>query len=611
MKLEELRERLENIKNMDNMSDLEEQVSLKDELTSQIQYSNDLEKELLLELEETKDFSKREELNTRIQKLRKDKDEKQAQATEIEEMLSEEKQRRSEEKQNAKMEFTAELQERQDKIKAGVNKKQKQIEELEASRKEFLDTIKENETILKLKKPDSKVYISATEENAKCIEEARKNNKRVKRLTRDIAKLEQESSDIDTILQEIDKIEQLKKPEEAQRNDAESKPKQEEPINDEEVKKQEDLMWSEYRQEREDKKAKEIDKAYQEKEEQEKIEEKQRQEDYKKEIDIFDEIEKQTGSKSSKNTEQTGKPTVQQGQEKNEKGSETGEPKNSYSIGQISFVIEENQPTYHLIVKNEKGEEVETISIQGFDEIKTIDEDKEMSLARFKNIHQPGKYYDVNVEKLLIEADKKYNTSGLKKYEEMMRKVELISQRGEILDIDYDFSELYLKPEDKNNRQLLKKLKNIAKANRKKDLASYEKEPDILKKLLKKIKTKSLPEALREHDKYNVDKRTQDLIDKMEQGRENLTAERLMKDLRELKDEPGFSSEVYKESKREAENKYRAYRESLKEDYESENSEKPEVSEVQREVADTVREIMDNGQEVSAETAEDRDEEER
>ena len=572
MELKELRERLETIQNMDNIDDLKEQISLKDEIAKQIEYANDMEKDLTIELEETRDFSKREELAARIQRNRAEKDEKSMQLTQIESSIDETKKSRKTQKQEAKADFTTELQEKQAKNQAKIDKKKSQIEQLETARKEMLGTIEENKTFLKLKKPDSKVYQAVSEESAKCLEEARNRNKRVKRLTREISTLEKENKDIDTVLKEIELIGIEKKETENQ-----------------EIKDQEDKMWEDYRKEQKEaeaKKDKEIDLAYAEKEQelsehkQEEIE--KNEEESKTDEQKTVENEVKPSRATTINVGQRPQTIPNAAQESVSSVKPNSVSKMKYSVKQIKFAIENNQPTYHVIVEDKDGNQVEDVSMAGFNEIETINQEKAEALYATKNICQAAKYYDVNIEKLLMEVDEKYSIASLRQYQQIMKEVELKGEQKNtaLLDIDYDFSELYQKPENPENKAKLQALKKLAKADSNKKIASYEKAPNLLKVLWKKISQKLLPP---------LEESSTSLKPEMEET----TPERMKADLEQLYDEPGFSMDEFTKNMPEEEaNKYRDYRDSLKlrDQQKSGNT-------IQRKIGQNVVKIMKNSKE--------------
>ena len=555
MELKELKERLETIKNMDNIDDLKEQMTLKDELARQIEYADSLEKDLVQELEETRDIEKRAELESRLQENKAQKDEKNNQLEQIESSLEETQKSRKVQKQEAKENFTIELQEQKEKNQAKIDKKKGQLEEIEAIRKQMLDTVEENKAILKIKKPDSKVYQVVEEESAKCIQEAKNRNKRIKRLAREIETLEHENKDIDTVLKEIELIDR------EEERQAESQ----------DIKEQEDKMWEDYRKEQEEaegRKDEEIDLAYAEKEEQETIE--QEEEDKATQKEIL-EYYQSANPNPNPNPDPNPKPV-----------------KTEYIVKNIQFTIEDNQPVYHVFVEDRDGNYIKDISMSGFDEIETIDQEKAEELYSTKNICQASKYYDVNIEKILMIVDAKYNTSALKQYEQMIKDVELKpdQKRTELLDINYDFSELYNKPNELEDREKLKALKKLAKANAKREIATYQKAPNFFKVIWRRISQKLL--EIQEENPRNQETTIEEDVPTT-RGMEEITPERMKKDLEQLYDEPGFSiDEFVKDMPEEEANKYKSYRDSLK-----------LRDEVQQEVAQNVSKIMEENKEKS------------
>lgn len=532
MELKELKERLETIKNMDNIDDLKEQIALKDELARQIEYTDSLERDLVQEMDETRDIEKRSELERRLQENRNQKDERKVQLEQIENSVEEIQKNRKGQQQEAREHFTIELQEQKEKNQAKIDKKKGQLEEIKAIREQMLDTIEENKAILKIKKPDSKVYQAVEEESAKCIEEARNRNKRIKRLTREITALEKENKDIDTVLSEIELIDR----------------EEERQADNQEIKEQEDKMWEDYRKEQEEaetKKGEEIDLAYAKKEEQEAIEKEEEEKRTQEEIAQYQENEEQN---SRPNLGTVG----------------TRVKKTEYVVKNIQFTIEGNQPVYHVFVEDKAENKIEDISMSGFDKIGIINREKAEELYKTKNICQAAKYYDVNIEKLLMEVDAKYDTLALRQYEQMIKDVELKPEqkRTELLDINYDFSELYNKPKEPENREKLKALKKLAKTSANREMATYQKEPNFFKVIWKKISQKLL--EIQEKNPRNQEVTIEEnVLETMET--EEVTSERMRQDLEQLHDEPGFSmDEFVKDMPEEEANKYRSYRESLR-----------------------------------------------
>lgn len=547
----ELKQRLEEIRNMDSIDDLEEQIALKDELAKQIQYLNDLEEDLLLQLEETKDFSAREDLNGRITGVRQDKDEKEMKLTDIEKMISETKEARNSEKQTAKNEFVSELQERQIKIKTQIDKKKNKIEEIEADRKQFLDTIEENKAVLSLKKPDSKVYQVASEENAKLIEEARKKNKRIKRLTREIGNLEKESEEIENVLQELEEMPK----------EIEGEPEE---VSEDVRKEQEDLMWKEYRKEQEDKKTEEIDKAYTEKDEIERKEEEQVKAETEKEVAQYLEgenvknlkqepVEEVRGQAAEEKSQKVKQQTVKSKETKPEERAVNG---SKNKITKVEFYISAGSvPSYRVTINN--GKEDLTFEHGGYECVKMLSE-KDIEELNKKHIYPEvaRKYYDKGLADTLKDADRYYGTSGLEDYMSMIKDKELFKRYPDdlkvkdYLDVDYDFSELYEKPNDEQDKENLKQLKKLAKANARKGLASYEKAPNILQKIWKKFSQKLLPKA-EERNTFESERREQ-------LEHKNPTPELSGQDLEQSRDE-ATENEI-----KGAGNKYLAFKEGLK-----------------------------------------------
>ncbi len=171
---------------------------------------------------------------------------------------------------------------------------------------------------------------------------------------------------------------------------------------------------------------------------------------------------------------------------------------------------------------------------------KQLSKDEARRIEYKYNIIDASRYYDINLENVLAEVDRTYGTEGVKQYQTLMKTREGAS----VLDIDYNFSELYQTPTDPEAKMQLKSLRKLAKANYNLGLASYEKAPNLFKRLWKKITQKKL--ISREQERPNetpqeIDNKDDQIQMQGKQLDPLEKKEQVLKAFQDLHDEPGFN----------------------------------------------------------------------
>lgn len=277
-----------------------------------------------------------------------------------------------------------------------------------------------------------------------------------------------------------------------------------------------------------------------------------------------------------------------------------------YIIKNVNFTIENNQPVYYATIEDKAGNIVSTkeLNIAKFENVTTLNKEQSKALEE-KGIERAKKFYDPNIAHLLTLIDEQYGTSGVNQYQTMIKERELEerSKSVEPLDIDYDFSELYKKPENEEDKKTIKKLKKIAKNNYIYGLATYEKEPNIFKKLWRIIKQKALP---KQTEQTVIENKENDNTFCQEGEKEEITPTTILRDYEQMHDEPGFDIETFVEGMSEPEaDKYRK----LQEEYQKADSKdayksfrdklktETESAKVQSEVSQNVQKIMEEEKE--------------
>lgn len=443
------------------------------------QYNDSLEQELLQELNETRDFTSRQEITDKIATLRAMR--KELENKDLIEQL-----------QDIKAQIQAEMNQCQQKIEA---KKQKigEIEQknakLQEDEKRYIAEIQENENIMELKKskPSSKIYQSASEENKSLLQAKRgkisamkRNDKKIKELANEISDLENTYAEFDKVLSEIEGRKQEKT---------------EQPKKDETLDKPTDSAAT-------------------------------------------------SEQKVEGTIENPGIPkTVNENlgydlKEDSEIISTSVLPSNR--IKEAGFYIDDNgTPIYYVLIAKADGTK-ETYQNEGFEQIIPVDSEMEKNL-KDKGIENASKYYDLGLATILQEVDKKYHLSGqqsgLTRYNDTMKNKALkdITKRAKI-EIDYDFFNLYQMPTGQAEIDKIKYLKKLANRNYRENLASYEKAPNLLQRIWRKLTTKKLPVLSQERKVENADSAQEEMKELTGTERHNY----IVNTFDQLYDEPGF-----------------------------------------------------------------------
>ena len=165
------------------------------------------------------------------------------------------------------------------------------------------------------------------------------------------------------------------------------------------------------------------------------------------------------------------------------------------SINEVKFYIENGEPVYKVLINTSEG--LKYLKYSGWNNIATSNSSKFQEII---DLVDNPKCYDQNIATLLAHADKTYGTDGLKRYAKLLKQhleedIEKIN-----LNIDYDFSNLY--SVSKENKSIVKYVKNIAKANAKCGRVYYEKAPNFFQRIWHRVKTLrlSLPSGYKEQD---------------------------------------------------------------------------------------------------------------
>ena len=443
------------------------------------QYNDSLEQELLQELNETRDFTSRQEITDKIATLRAMR--KELENKDLIEQL-----------QDIKAQIQAEMNQCQQKIEA---KKQKigEIEQknakLQEDEKRYIAEIQENENIMELKrgKPSSKIYQSASEENKSLLQAKRgkilamkRNDKKIKELANEISDLENTYAEFDKVLSEI----------EGRKQEKTEQPKKDETLD----KPTDSAATSE-----------------------------QKVEGTIENPGIPQTVNENLGYDLKEDSEIISTSVL---------------PSNR--IKEAGFYIDDNgTPIYYVLIAKADGTK-ETYQNEGFEQIIPVDSEMEKNL-KDKGIENSKKYYDFALASILKEVDEKYHisvqNSGLAKYKETMKNKALkdITKRATI-NIDYDFSNLYQMPTEQAEINKIKYLKKLANRNYQSNLASYEKAPNFLQRLWRKLTTKELPESSQEIKVENTNPAQEEMKELTGTERHDY----IVNTFDQLYDEPGF-----------------------------------------------------------------------
>ena len=374
-----------------------------------------------------------------------------------------------------------------------LSKLQEKAEKLKQDEKELATQIGDNITIMGMKKPESMVYQSASKENAKLIASKRGKLANIRKNEKQITKLEQELTGLRDDFQELDNF--MHKLSIKQKN---------------------------------------IEKPEQEKPEQKEPETKEpKQEKPQQEGQTQNPSHGQTGTLAHNNS------TTRQAEN---------------TIKQINFTIENgNLPCYTVIIVDKNGQE-QIRPFTGFEYINTVayemKQNPTSSLEKEleeKGLNETRKFYDKGLVEVLSQIDVEFGTNGVKKYENMIRtkyQQTGLDEKAK-LSIDYDFSGLYHKINNPENKSKLKSLQKIAKAGQNvvNQIATYEKAPNILQRFWKRIHTKLLTGAVE-----NAENEKMQQGDTMEYKENSEIMDLIEKNYQALRDEEGFDINNFIES---------------------------------------------------------------
>lgn len=489
-----------------------------------------------------------------------------------------------------RFETIIDLKQKQAQIEVEIEKLQKQIIKNEDRRKQYLADIVANKPLL-LRKTNSEVYKAAVSENKKNASIIKGKTTMIRNAKKKVAELQNEWDRLDGMLLEIDGRKDLGT----------------------EQKEQEDEMWKEYNEEKAQNKQKQIDESYKEKEEQEQKEEEQINKNTEKEVEEYykeqgkgkNNPEPERPTQASKGTKKVSQPT--QGKKEQTPG-KTITPTNvsnqkekeddveegiKNSIKSVTCRVNESGiPVYYVEITKPDGKALHFETSMNT-EFRTMTAEKAKEIEDKMHITEAEKYYDLNVQSVLESVDKIYGTDGIKQYKDLLRsKNQQNLDMSEMLSISYDFSELYskkgLSEEQKNN---IKQLKSIAKAGSRNvnSIYTWTKEPNIFKKLLKKITTKLLPTGETEKQESVVDQMIQQYIN--ESGERSFSEKRFYQQIHEaegisLAEEKEIMSRIDK-FKQEKVNSTKGSK------FKEELKVAPKIDETQQHVAEEVQRMMD------------------
>ncbi len=461
-------------------------------------------------------------------------------------MAQEQKASKEEEKETAIKEVTAEVEGTKSDIEAEMESTKRAIQaQVEAREKISTELIsrKEITKILteKLQIPtSSEEYKRASRSENDCVTKLRDIDERTKELQKKLEGLEQDYSEIDSLLEECQELGKLQRSEEVKppavdeeevvldeglkdeyweeyRREQEQEEKatrekleqQADKRIQEEQRKQEEEMWADYKKTDKQKQQEELA-AWKEKFAQEAKEEKEIERRTKREINAydrslkngidndnikFDEEEQPATGKKPEGQQPVQQPTPPP-VEKKPSPIIRGQ---KYIIAKTGLHIKDNgEPAYFAILIDEQGNKIIHESQNGFEDIVELDKKEAFSL---RGIIDSRKYYDKGLANLLEEVDQMTGTTSiLKMYKDMLRdKFNKNADRKSWLPIEYDFSNLYITSNDIEKKKKIEFVKKIANSSRLQKMVSYEKAPNIFKrvlaKLFPKIKEQKLIEA--------------------------------------------------------------------------------------------------------------------
>lgn len=473
-------------------------------------------------------------------------------------MEQEQKASKEQEKETAIKEVTAEVEGTKSDIEAEMENTKRAIQDqLEARKKISTELIsrKEITKILteKLQIPtSSEEYKRASRSENDCVTKLRDIDERTKKLQKKLEGLEQDYSEIDSLLKECQELGKLQRSEEVKppavdeeevvldeglkdeygeeyRREQEQEEKatrekleqQADKRIQEEQRKQEEEMWADYKKTDKQKQQEELV-AWKEKFAQEAKEEKEIERRTKREINAydrslkngidndnikFDEEEQPATGKKPEGQQPVQQPTPPP-VEKKPSPIIRGQ---KYTIAKTGLHIKDNgEPAYFAILVDEQGNEIIYESSKGFEDIVELDKKEAFNLREKDGIIDSRKYYDKGLANLLEEVDQMTGTTNtFKMYKDMLRdKFNKNADRKSWLPIEYDFSNLYVTPNDIEKKKKVEFVKKIANSSRLQKMVLYEKAPNIFKrvlaKLFPKIKEQKLIEAPKQEEQPDL-----------------------------------------------------------------------------------------------------------
>ncbi len=529
-------------------------------------YSNDLEGELLQRFDETKDYETRMKLAEQIKQERERK-------------LMEKVKEAQRKQQEIKDEFISELKDKQAELSKKIEVLEQKILKAEVAKSTTESQLEEQKQIVikGVKVVGEKVYKIAQDELNKNTRSIRSRMAVIRKLEHQRAETQEDFDSLDAYIKEIS-LEEKEEQQEIileenaqQESDAKENETTENHSEEDLISAQEDEMWAEYRKKDEQdakQKAMEEDKAWEmhdmmETAKEEEIEQQTQKEikayndeqDKKEELDeetfrtlkaIFDKKQPKTSSQTI-----TVKPTQKEPPKTTQKAEKKPAPLTPtikfYSIEGIKFYIQDGEPVYEVAVKIE--ENVESAILKGWDNIKVAKPKKSQEIL--ESIKKPNKYYDQNIAALLEDIDEKYGTSGLEQYIKLLKSESKEDVLETNLNIDYDFSNLG--KVEKENKGIVNYIKRLANSNSKLGRASYEKAPNIFKRLWNNMKTLRLnpgTDATITGTKIRYDEYSQmqmnNGLEKVPNSRYiRLTDDEVIEALRNGKDSPDFDPELF------------------------------------------------------------------
>lgn len=508
-KIAEYEKRLEELEKPVDMTDVGSALVIdrRHQAMEEKEYPDDEEGKLLSELakrrsDERIEIQKISEIIEQIKTIRQNK--KEAERADISSALEHVKMQ--EELYSQIAQDQQELQEQIAQKQEEIQKLREKTEKLKQDEKELVSQISDNITIMGMKKPDSMVYQSASKENAKLIASKRGKLATIKRNENKIAKTEKEITSLQDNYQELDDfIAKL-------------------------TEKQKDLKKEDHQEE-----------IIQEETKQEVEEQKHEEKPLPQ-----DEIRNQP----QEELEPLSEPAVRFVPQR--QFAEQTQTENT--IKGINFTIENgNIPCYSVVIVDKHGQE-QIRSFTGFQYVDTVayqmKQDQMNELEKQleeKGLNETRKFYDRGLTEVLSQIDAEFGTKGVKKYENMIRTKHQqtgIDEKTK-LSIDYDFSGLYGKIHTQENKAKLKSLQKVAKAgqNATNKIASYQKAPNILKRLWKRMNIKLLTEPAE-----NLPNNQRNLETEIEYKQNSEIINLIEKNYQILRDEEGFDINTFIES---------------------------------------------------------------